>query len=434
MTKLQNKQERDQLNEIILKDFVPGMLNNKFCTGESLDYKRIFAFISANNNGVASQYLEHLKNSQIIRLFNWDDTTWEYIYRKPYSLQISLYYVKNSLKNTGFDQTAFHETNNAFVAKEEDDTNIATKEEKSFVPTSRWVEVERFLSAHFDFRNNTVAHTIEYKKKSEAVYKELNENSLHRFLQIAGVKFSLTYLRSLISSDYVRDYDPIQEYFNSLPDWDGNKDYINELANFVKATDQVAFNLHLKKMLVRTVSCALNENYYNKQAFILVGHEQNTGKSTWIRNLCPAQLNKYLNENMTTDKDTLMCLYENFIINLDELEILDKKEINYIKSLLSKDRVKVRRPFATRATTDKRRASFFGSTNKDDFLTDETGSVRWLCFEIESIDFSYSDKVDINLVWGQAFKLFKTGFKYELTAEEVKQNELRNAQFQKLSI
>lgn len=95
-----------------------------------------------------------------------------------------------------------------------------------------------------------------------------------------------------------------------------------------------------------------------------------------------------------------MCLSENFIINLDELAIFDKKEINYLKSLLSKDRVKIRRPFATRATSDARRASFFGSTNNNVFLTDETGSVRWLCFEIDSIDFAYIKNVDIDQVWG----------------------------------
>ena len=130
----------------------------------------------------------------------------------------------------------------------------------------------------------------------------------------------------------------------------------------------------------------------------------------------------------------MMCLSENFIINLDELAIFDKKEINYLKSLLSKDLVKIRRPFATRATSDARRASFFGSTNNNVFLTDETGSVRWLCFEIDSIDLAYMQKINIYQVQAQAYHLFNSRFVYDLTPVEIRDNEKRNEQFQHLSI
>ena len=304
---------------------------------------------------------------------------------------------------------------------------------KSKAPLPKWVEIEQFLSDSFEFRNNIVAHVIEYSEKPTLDFREINENTLHRFLQISGIKFSLALLKSLLQSDFIPEFDPFIHYFESLPQWDGLTDHIFDLANHVKAKDQLSFNHHLEKMLVRCVACALNEFYYNKQAFIIVGHRQNTGKSTFIRFLCPPALNRYLYENISTDKDAMMCLSENFIINLDELAIFDKKEINYLKSLLSKDRVKIRRPFATRATSDARRASFFGSTNNNVFLTDETGSVRWLCFEIESIDFQYTEKVDINLVWAQAYSLYKNGFRYELTAEEIRENEQRNEQFQHLT-
>ena len=68
----------------------------------------------------------------------------------------------------------------------------------------------------------------------------------------------------------------------------------------------------------------------------------------------------------------------------------------------------------------------FGSTNQMEFLTDETGSVRWLCFEIEGIDWSYFKEIDIDLVWSQAFALYKSGFNYELSKEEIEENEEMN--------
>lgn len=45
-------------------------------------------------------------------------------------------------------------------------------------------------------------------------------------------------------------------------------------------------------------------------------------------------------------------------------------------------------------------SSFIGSTSRATFLNDETGSVRWLCFELMGkIDFVYSKNVDIDKVW-----------------------------------
>jgi len=156
---------------------------------------------------------------------------------------------------------------------------------------------------------------------------------------------------------------------------------------------------------------------------------QNTGKSTFIRWLCPESLKKYYTENISTDKDSLISLSENFIINLDELAAMQKIELNALKSMLSRDTVKLRRPYAKRPTTDKRRANFFGSTNKDEFLTDETGTVRWQCFEVEKIDWDYA-KLNKDLIWIQAYSLYKSGFNFKLTNEEIIENEEANIKHQ----
>jgi len=64
---------------------------------------------------------------------------------------------------------------------------------------------------------------------------------------------------------------------------------------------------------------------------------------------------------------------------------------------------------------------------------DETGSVRWLCFEIDKIDWEYSKKIDIDLVYAQAYHLVKTNFDCNLTLDEINENERRNQVFQILS-
>lgn len=289
------------------------------------------------------------------------------------------------------------------------------------------VRVEKILKSEFDFRYNEVSNEVEYKKKEAIEYKPVNENNFHRFLQHKNINFPIANLLVLFRSNFVSIYNPFEKYFTELPVWDGI-DYISQLCDFIKAKDQERFNRHFKKMLVRCVKCSLGIKF-NKQAFILIGG-QNGGKTTFFRWLCPDKLKRYYTENIATDKDSLISLSENFIINLDELESLYKAELNKLKSMMSSEMIKVRHPYARRASVSIRRANFFGSTNKDEFLADETGAVRWLCFEIVRIIWGYETQIDCNQIWAQAYSLFKNDFECELTPSEINENDVVNSTHQ----
>jgi predicted P-loop ATPase len=69
----------------------------------------------------------------------------------------------------------------------------------------------------------------------------------------------------------------------------------------------------------------------------------------------------------------------------------------------------------------------------DEFLNDETGSVRWLCFRIHSINWNYK-QLNINKIWAQAWHLAHDAkFESELTQQDVETNEERNHEFTILS-
>src|SRR5690606_25827298 len=162
-----------------------------------------------------------------------------------------------------------------------------------------------------------------------------------------------------------------------------------------------------------------------------------SGKSTWGRFLCPPALSKYYAEDMTTDKDARILLTRNFLINLDELSILAKTEINALKAYFSKTMINARLLYHRRKSTLYRTCSFIGSTNRATFLNDETGSVRWLCFELRGkIDFAYSRNVDIDKLWAQAYHLafIDENFNPELTLSDISQNESRNKVYRESSM
>lgn len=299
---------------------------------------------------------------------------------------------------------------------------------------SLMAKVEQYISSRYELRLNEVSLDVESRKVGTIDgFAPLNENSLFRELHLNSIAFSSAKLTALLGSDFVKPYNPFTDYFESLSKWNRatEPDYISKLAGYVPITDKERFERHFKKMFVRCIACALDDRVFNKQAFILIHPEQNSGKSTFCRWLCPAPLQNYFTENISVDKDSLIALTQNFLINLDELATLSKAEINALKSVFSKDKIKVRAPYERKAVTKPRRASFIGSTNKDEFLADETGSVRFLCFELNAkINFAYQTEMNINDVWRQAYTLYKEGFYYQLTLEEVAENESVNRKYQ----
>lgn len=297
------------------------------------------------------------------------------------------------------------------------------------------IRLERYLTNQFYFRLNEITGSIEFKKKSGTQWEELNEFNIYRQLKLEGFQSNLNELIYLLKSDYVERYNPFLSYFESLTSWTINdEDHISNLCSYVKVKNAARFERHFKKWMVRAIKCALEDQYCNKNGIILVHELQNSGKTTFIRFLCPPALKNYITENISFDKDSLIALIENFIINLDELATFTKVEINSLKSILSKSFIKERHPFERKAKKLSRRASFIGSTNMTEFLSDPTGNVRWIPFEISGIDWNYPKEVDIDKVWAQAYGLYKSGFNGDVTADEIKENEEENRQFTVVSV
>ncbi len=314
--------------------------------------------------------------------------------------------------------------------KQSKSSNDQKKEEKT-ITTNKFTITEKYLKERYTIRYNTVSNKFEYKEKNARKFEDLNENNLFIKLQKNNIAIGINNLIALLKSDFTKKHDPFVEYFKSLPAWDKKTDHIEYLSSFVTAKNQERFNHHFKKWLVRAVKTATEKEIFNKQAFVLVGSKQNSGKSTFCRFLCPGSLSEYIVENIGTDKDSLVAITENFLINLDELSTAEKSEINAFKSMFSKDKVKARLTYDKRASIHIRRASFIGSTDKWEFLTDENGSVRWLCLEIDHIDWDYINKINMDDVYSQAWYYAKNkNFVSELTKEEIEENDRINKKFQ----
>lgn len=296
--------------------------------------------------------------------------------------------------------------------------------------------VEKVLLSRYEFRHNEITTRIEFmdREKLPNEFESLTdykENSVLRWLLKKGLKINQTLLKNIIRSDFSRQYNAFGDYFSNLPQYDGKSDFIKELAGTVKTHNDELWYLSLKKWLVAMVACATT-NKTNHTVLVFAG-SQGIGKTTWILNLIPPQLQNYvysgnINPN---NKDTLVHLSECVLINMDELESLNKSEIGTLKEVITKGDIRIRKAYGVNQENMPRRASFSGSVNSMQFLNDTTGSRRFLCFEVSSID--YTSPVNYPGVFSQAVSLLNSGFQYWFDQEEIELITANNDRFQLVS-
>ncbi len=319
--------------------------------------------------------------------------------------------------------------------KENEDFSIKDTTEDDDEDKPRPTQIDRlelFLSTRYVFRHNIVSGKLEFQyfgKKKWNVMNDFIENSMLRECLKGRIKTNLSSLRNLLYSDFCQLFNPFEDYFYNLPTYDEKTDYILELANTITTTKQDLWQQCFKKWIVAMVGCVLDEKIINHTVIVFSG-KQGLGKTTWVEKLVPKQLKEYLFSGTINpnNKDTLVQLAECMLINLDELENLNRSEIGSLKEIITKTQIRMRKAYGHNNETMPRRASFAGSVNTAQFLNDSTGSRRFLCFELEGIQ--YQHEVNIDDVFSQALYLFKSGFRHWFDQEEIKNITENNEQYQ----
>jgi hypothetical protein len=369
--------------------------------------------------------------------------------RKGISLQEALTFILNDF---GYDEKEVTQTINSAYGnvhefgknekveapkkpKEKNDFSITdtTEDDDEDKPKPTQIDrLELFLSTRYVFRHNIVSGKLEFQyfgKKKWNVMNDFIENSMLRECLKGRIKTNLSSLRNLLYSDFCQLFNPFEDYFYNLPTYDEKTDYITELANTITTTKQDLWQQCFKKWIVAMVGCVLDDKIINHTVIVFSG-KQGLGKTTWVEKLVPKQLKEYLFSGTINpnNKDTLVQLAECMLINLDELENLNRSEIGSLKEIITKTQIRMRKAYGHNNETMPRRASFAGSVNTAQFLNDSTGSRRFLCFELEGIQ--YQHEVNIDDVFSQALYLFKSGFRHWFDQEEIKNITENNEQYQ----
>ena len=187
-----------------------------------------------------------------------------------------------------------------------------------------------------------------------------------------------------------------------------------------------------KKWFVAMVASWMRDEVVNHQVLVLIGR-QGIYKTTWLEHLIPPHLRAYtckLANSTDLNKDERMRIAEFGLISLDEIDSMNNRELNQLKSIITATDINERAAYAYTKERRIRLASFCASGNRRDFLTDITGNRRWLPFEVESILNPFHTILPYEQLYAQAWALAQDPlFSYWFDLDEIEVLEEHNQHF-----
>ena len=294
-------------------------------------------------------------------------------------------------------------------------------------------DIKAWLDARVKLRRNVVTGREEYSEYLGAdtndiwfdVWRPVDDVWLNtKWMEMddeLSVKFE--HLKRIVKSEYAPAFHPFRTYLDSLPKWNGTSDGIRTLSMTVQVKgadgsdddkEQELFYRVLKKWLVGMVAGWLDEEEVNSSILVLLGR-QGIYKTTWFNYLLPPELRRYFNIKTNSARmtnDDIIALSRSGLVCLEELDTMRPEENNKLKTVSTMRFSDVRQPYDVFAEHRKIIASYCGTGNNIQFLSDPSGNRRWLPFEVESILSPRDIPFDYEAVYSQAYGLYLQGYEY----------------------
>ena len=284
------------------------------------------------------------------------------------------------------EQEVRDEVRNAYIRHSTDRLTV-------FMPKNKQaaMQAQEFVTRRYDIRKNVVKGTTEFRPRSsmEFMYNELTTSHLNTICHAAaleGADTSDAAIKRFIFSNNTREYNPISEYLDNLPKWDG-RDRIQEMIDLVPTNHPNWRELGCRWFL-SMVDHWLHpsQKHANSTAPILIGG-QGLRKSTYCRNILPPCFSEFYTDSIDfrNDIEAERFLSRFMLINIDEFDKLNSSQAAHVKHMFQKTQTAHRQLFSENIANHPRYASFIGTSNRYDILKDPTGSRRFLCLEVTDV-------------------------------------------------
>lgn len=300
------------------------------------------------------------------------------------------------------------------------------------------VNMMQLLESRYDFRYNTVMKFVEYMPKEKGWYgfQPVDPRVQKRMtleVQLADIRVSIKDVRNFLESDYIKNYNPIDEYlFQCYDKWDG-KDHIRALARTVPTANPHWADWFYTWFLgmVDQWRGYSHRQYGNSVAPLLIS-KQGYNKSTFCRRLLPPELQWGYSDNLilSEKRQVYQAMAQFMVINLDEFnQISPQVQQGFLKNLIQLPTLKYKPPYGSHVMEFPRLASFIATSNMKDILSDPSGNRRFIGVELTGpIDVSV--RPNYQQLFAQALSALRNGEKSYFDAQQVKLIMKSNSQFE----
>ena len=295
-------------------------------------------------------------------------------------------------------------------------------------------------------RHDVIADKMQVR--DETGWREMTKHDINSIVchcaQEYDANITSREVMTALQSDLIPDVHPLREYVLSCGEWtEEQPDWIDWVAQQVtvkplgdeakgKARGEGLWRGCFKKWFVAMVASWMKDEVVNHQVLVLIG-KQGIFKTTWLEHLIPPHLRAYackLANSNDLNKDERLRIAEFGLISLDEIDSMNNRELNQLKSVITATDVNERAAYAYTKERRVRLASFCASGNRRDFLTDITGNRRWLPFEVESIQNPFYTLLPYERMYAQAWALAQDPlFSYWFDLDEIEVLEEHNQHF-----
>ena len=271
-------------------------------------------------------------------------------------------------------------------------TSKGFADKSSLLPEQLFVmQMDEFMKRRYEFRFNQLTSQVECRQRNsfDFYFRPVDRRlmaSITMNAQYEGLKLWDKDVVRYLNSDRVPLYQPVEEFLYGLPHWDG-KDHIGDLAKRVPCDNPHWAQLFRRWFLSMVAHWrGLSKNHANSTSPILVG-PQAYRKSTFCRLILPPCLQAYYTDSIdfSRKRDAELYLNRFLLINMDEFDQIGINQQSFVKHILQKPVVNTRRPNASAVEELRRYASFIGTSNHKDLLTDTSGSRRYIGVEVTGV-------------------------------------------------
>lgn len=293
--------------------------------------------------------------------------------------------------------------------------------------------VESFLKSHYDFRYNVLTEETEFRslERMNEGFQSVNQRVLNTLCMEAHEAGIVCWDRDLsrcIYSTRIVEYHPFRLYLDELPKWDGI-DRVMDLARRVSENPLWKKEFRIWMLGMTAQWMGIMGDHANSVAPLLISTEQGYLKSTFCKSLLPSVLQRYYMDkvDLTGQGNVERRLAEMGLLNLDEFDKYSPTKMPLLKNLMQMASLSLCKAYQKNYRSLPRIASFIGTSNRKDLLTDPTGSRRFICVLVEHpIDCKL---IEYEQLYAQLKEEILSGERYWFTKEEEQELQRNNLSF-----